>query len=103
MWNGHVDHLQKTTDSPQEEEEVLRKTNDSPQGEEEVIVPDTDDSGSSSLLHEGPSSPLPTVNFPVPVNDKTLQNLQAVEPSVTDNIASPTPPPSCYPQCRPPE
>jgi len=105
VWKRHVDHLRKTIDSPQEEEEVLRKSNDSPQGEEEVTVPDTDDTGSSSLLHEGPSSPLPTVNVP-PVNDnQDTAEPRVVEPSVTDNIASPTPPPRRYPQCvrRPPE
>ena len=105
VWKRHVDHLRKTIDSPQEEEEVLRKTNDSPQGEEEVTVPDTDDTGSSSLLHEGPSSPLPTVNVP-PVNDnRDTAEPRVVEPSVTDNIASPTPPPRRYPQRvrRPPE
>ena len=54
---------------------------------------------SSSLLHEGPGSPLPIVNVPLLMaNNRTLPNLYAFEESsATDNVASPIPPPRCYP------
>ena len=95
VWKRHVDHLRRTIDSPQEEEETA--------------VPDTNTDDSrlipSSPSDEDQSSSLPAVIVPVNNEQPDTTEVPSEESSVVDNTASRTSPPRRYPQRvrRPPE
>ena len=83
VWKRHVDHLRRTIDSLQEEEETA--------------VPDTNTDDSrlipSSPSDEDQSSSFPAVIVPVNNEQPDTTEVPSEESSVVDNTASRTPPP----------